>query len=326
MDTDEYTFEDITPIPIGDESAETKDVVLCKIMYTEEFKVVFAYLRALMEKGELSRRALYVACRAISLVPAHYTVWEYKYRIVEQLASEQEYDILEELEWCSDIALKNEKNYQIWHYREMVIGLLVRTGHAGDREKYDLGNEYEIVNAMLANDEKNYHVWSYKRWMVEYFGLFRNDAEMAYTEQMISADVRNNSAWNFRHFLVFGDGRYGKECIVEEIGFTALQIEQAITNPSSWNYMRFLYSLCVQEGLRDGAQEIKAVVLKYSSVLDARELDLSKERMAVPAYELLASVYRTEGDKQKERCVYTLLRDRLDPVRKNYWNYCISLV
>ena len=75
MNNDKYNFDDITPLPVSDEAPETKDVVLCKIMYTVEFETVFWYLRALMAKTNFSERAMYVACCAISIVPAHYTVF-----------------------------------------------------------------------------------------------------------------------------------------------------------------------------------------------------------------------------------------------------------
>ena len=63
---------------------------------------------------------------------------------------------------------------------------------------------------MLEQDSKNYHVWSYRQWLVKRFGLFDDEDEMKWTESMIDADVRNNSAWNHRWFLVVG-GRDGAQ-------------------------------------------------------------------------------------------------------------------
>lgn len=332
MECGEYNFDDISPLPIGDEAAEVKDIVLCKIMYTDEFKQVFSYLRALMEKEELSRRAMYVACRAISLVPAHYTVWEYKFRIVKELVNKNEYDVLQELEWCSHVSLANEKNYQIWHYREMVIELLINTAYGGEKEKYDLCGEYDIIKQMLARDTKNYHVWSHKRWVVQYFGLFRSGEELQYTETLIDEDVRNNSAWNFRHFILFGDkadAKKNRDTLSHEIGFTISQIARAITNPSSWNYLKFLYGECLQEEFRDLYDEIKKTVLQYTlsaSGDEERLPDQGHHRVAVPAFEVLAEMHAHEGDADAQRHVYGLLAEKLDPVRRNYWKYKSSLV
>lgn len=335
MNNDKYNFDDITPLPVSDEAPETKDVVLCKIMYTVEFETVFSYLRALMAKGELSDRALYVACCAISIVPAHYTVWGYKFRIVEKLVYEGKYDVDEELTWCAGLALDNEKNYQIWNYRERVIGLKIMHDLDGDKRRYNLDGEYDVVRQMLDRDEKNYHVWSHKRWIVSYFGLFRSDRELEYTKKLIERDVRNNSAWNFRHFVVFGDesplenGR-----ITSEVEFAKQYIESSITNPSSWKYLKFLYSIGTkgqaagdEEGCACVAQ-IRALASKYSCNENLDE-DFSKvlkeQRLSVPAFELLGVIYKDEGKTEQVRKVYRLLGEELDPVRRNYWAYKTSL-
>lgn len=318
MNTEEFNFDDVTPIPVSDDS----EVVLCKIMYTDEFKVVFGYLRALMSNNELSKRAKYVACRAISLVPAHYTVWQYKYNIVEKLMRANEYDIMEELEWCSNIALENEKNYQIWHYRGRIISLIVETIHDGDKDKFNIDGEHKIVSKMLENDEKNYHVWSYKRWLVEYFDLFHNIKELEYTENLILADVRNNSAWNFRHFINFGNADIPKETglMNSEVEFTIKQIHLSITNPSSWNYLKFLYKEAIKANNEISLPMIRDVVQKYTiDTSVAEELDQNALRVSVPAYELRAALCGDEGRSEEQRALFTLLGQKLDPVRRGYW-------
>lgn len=335
MNNDKYNFDDITPLPVSDEAPETKDVVLCKIMYTVEFETVFSYLRALMAKDELSERAMYVACCAISIVPAHYTVWEYKYRIVEKLVYECKYDVDEELKWCADLALNNEKNYQIWNYRERVIELKIKHGLGGDKLQYDLDGEYEVVRQMLDSDEKNYHVWSHKRWIVSYFDLFRSDRELAYTQELIDRDVRNNSAWNFRHLVVFGDesplenGR-----LTSEVEFAKQYIASSITNPSSWNYLKFLYSFCTKARALGEPEACACVALirtlasEYScneNLDDDFSKVLEEQRLSVPAFELLGDIYRDEGKMEQMRKVYRLLGEELDPVRRNYWAYRTSL-
>lgn len=332
MNTEEYNFDDIEPV-IEETPDELKDVVLCKIMYTPEFITTFSYLKALMLKGEKSKRAMYVATSAIALVPAHYTVWNYKFEIVKELATNGEYDLNDELKWCDEIALNNEKNYQIWHYRETIIELLIELKFNNDKTKYDLNKEYEIVHEMLDSDEKNYHVWSHKRWAVVYFGLFKNAKELEYTKFLIDRDVRNNSAWNFRHFVNFGtdnDEVEDNNNVLNEIEFTKGYIELSFTNPSSWNYMKFLYSLCKKLELQQGITEIKQLVEKYS-VLDLKEGDdvekvLENRRISIPAFELLCDIYKDEGKVEQMKGVYTLLGETLDPVRRNYWEYRMSLV
>lgn len=56
---------------------------------------------------------------------------------------------------------------------------------------------------MFEADAKNYHVWSYRQWLVRRFDLWEK-GELESTEEMLKKDIRNNSAWNHRWFVVFG--------------------------------------------------------------------------------------------------------------------------
>lgn len=56
---------------------------------------------------------------------------------------------------------------------------------------------------MFALDSKNYHVWSYRQWLVKRFALW-DEGEIEACEMLLKMDVRNNSAWNHRWFVVFG--------------------------------------------------------------------------------------------------------------------------
>lgn len=56
---------------------------------------------------------------------------------------------------------------------------------------------------MFEADAKNYHVWSYRQWLVRRFDLW-DQGELEETERFIGEDIRNNSAWNHRWFVVFG--------------------------------------------------------------------------------------------------------------------------
>lgn len=74
---------------------------------------------------------------------------------------------------------------------------------------------------MLEQDSKNYHVWSYRQWLVKRFDLFDEPKELEWTAEMIEADVRNNSAWNHRYYLVVGgrDGKPGEDLAKREIEY-----------------------------------------------------------------------------------------------------------
>jgi protein farnesyltransferase/geranylgeranyltransferase type-1 subunit alpha len=60
-------------------------------------------------------------------------------------------DLKEEILFLNDKALDHEKNYQIWHHRQLVVDKL------GDPT-----GEPDFIARMFEKDSKNYHVWSYR--------------------------------------------------------------------------------------------------------------------------------------------------------------------
>lgn len=102
-------------------------------------------------------------------------------------------DLRAELDWLNETALAHQKNYQIWHHRQLVV----------DRLDSPEG-ETSFIAQMFAQDAKNYHVWSYRQWLVRRFALW-DQGELEETDKLIGEDVRNNSAWNHRFFVVNGN-------------------------------------------------------------------------------------------------------------------------
>ena len=112
----------------------------------------------------------------------------------------------EELELMDEIAPTFLKTYQVWHYRRLLLTALNSVPTAV--------RELEFLKSVLQADAKNYHTWSYRQWILAHF----NDeprlwaGERAYIEQLLEEDVRNNSAWHHRFFVVFSSGvRAGDE-------------------------------------------------------------------------------------------------------------------
>lgn len=81
--------------------------------------------------------------------------------------------------------------------------------------------------------------------------LFEN--ELAYTDKLISEDVRNNSAWNQRYFVLEHTG-FSSEILQQEVMFTMNRIRYVKNNESSWNYLRGI--LQQGEGTLDQFQEV----------------------------------------------------------------------
>lgn len=60
-------------------------------------------------------------------------------------------DLWEEQRFLNEMALKHQKNYQIWHHRQLIMERI-----------NDPTGEVEFTASMFEKDSKNYHVWSYR--------------------------------------------------------------------------------------------------------------------------------------------------------------------
>ncbi|KAL1624903.1 CAAX geranylgeranyltransferase alpha subunit [Diplodia seriata] len=295
-ESDEWA--DVEPIPLDDGGPNA----LAAITYTEDYDEAMGYLRAIMAKNEMSDRAIALTEDIIQSNPAHYTVWLYRARNVLSLGK----DLREELAWLNAAALRNLKNYQIWHHRQTIVDALG-----------DAAGEQDFIARMLAKDAKNYHVWSYRQWLVRRFGLWA-DGELEAVEALLREDVRNNSAWNHRWFLVFGgnpDNFSQKKVLDREMDYAKAAVKLAPQNQSPWNYLRGIvrHAKLPLSTLKEFAQQ-------YASVEKPDEVSSSH------ALDLLADIYSEESSKENAAKAYDLLAERFDPIRENYWNYRKSLL
>ncbi|KAK6205537.1 uncharacterized protein RJT21DRAFT_80993 [Scheffersomyces amazonensis] len=304
----QYTFDDVEPVKIN-----TEEPQLCQILYDEEYKTTMGLLLALLQNEEYSDRALYLTQKGIELLASHYTIWIYRYDILLHLNK----DLFEELDWCEQVALENEKNYQIWNYRQLIIERILATTTETSR-KYEPHREFPILEAMLDSDPKNHHVWSYRKWLVEKFQLFRDPKELEYVEKIILSDLRNNSAWSHRYFLYFSNPELiTSEIVDSEIQFVKALIQQSPQNPSSWNYLLGIY-----KSQKLNIAELESFCLQFI-VLD--ELKLQDEEFngvkSLYALETLAKINLKNKKYNDSIKIYDLLGSQYDKIRVNYWNF-----
>ncbi|KAI0472107.1 farnesyltransferase, partial [Xylariaceae sp. FL0804] len=253
-------WDDVVPIPqIEPEGA------LAAIAYPEDYAEAMSYLRAVMSADEYSPRCLKLTEHVISMNPAHYTVWLYRFEIVRALGV----PVPDELTWLNGVSLEHLKNYQIWHHRQQLIDHYYPTLRDDATAVAALGaSERRFLTRMLDEDTKNYHVWTYRQYLVRKLGLW-DDAELASVEAMLDTDVRNNSAWSHRFFLVFAnpahsttttttttttsasssesrpalaatehDPRVPLAVVDREAAYARAKIALAPQNQSPWNYLR----------------------------------------------------------------------------------------
>lgn len=298
----EYNFDDVVPVTLNEEQPQ-----LCQILYDDEYKLVMGKLLALQQKEEFSERALYLTEKGLELLASHYTIWNYRFRIIQNIGA----DLFKELDWCELIALDNEKNYQIWNYRQLIIEEIMKVPELA--AKFDPHRDYPILNMMLQQDLKNHHVWSYRKWLVERFNLFEDPKEIEFINACIDKDVRNNSAWSHRFFIFINT--IGKDASSEyvsaEIEYVKLAILMSPQNPSSWNYLIGIYHKCRNKSIAELKPFISEnlVSADYSSVKSSYAL------------ELLAKIYHQQNDIQTASKIFDLLSTKYDPIRANYWNY-----
>lgn len=237
-------------------------------------------------------------------------------------------DLRKELDWLNETALAHQKNYQIWHHRQLVVD---RLGSCD--------GEADFIAQMFELDAKNYHVWSYRQWLVRRFDLW-HEGELEATDKLIDEDVRNNSAWNHRFFVVVGGAegklegnnqvvdreiKYGsclsscaeklrKHCANQPTRFAQETIRKAPQNQSPWNYLRGIVSAAKMplSSLQDFVGEFATV--------DHENEDAVRSSHAL---DLLAEIYAGGQTRQSDKAVraYDLLATKYDPVRANYWAY-----
>ena len=281
------------------------------------------YLRAVMAAKEYSSRVLDLTDHIISLNAAHYTVWLYRASTIFALSA----PIEKELAWMNEVALENQKNYQIWHHRQTLINHLYPTISSDPAAIKALADsEIAFMTQMFNEDSKNYHVWSYRQYFVRKFNLF-NEGEIKSIEALLRKDVRNNSAWSHRFFVVFSNPEYSSadskateydpkipaEILDREIEFGKAATFETPQNPSPWNYIRGV--------LKKGGRKLSSLECFAGEFVKIPEDGSEEDVKSSHALDFLADTWSEEGKLEKADQALSLLGDKYDRIRKNYWDW-----
>ncbi|KKY36313.1 putative farnesyltransferase alpha subunit [Diaporthe ampelina] len=316
-------WDDVVPMPI-----EEPEGALAAIAYPEEYAEAISYLRAVMAKKEYSPRCLRLTEHIISMNPAHYTVWLYRFSIVQGM----KVSIPDEIEWLNQVSLENLKNYQIWHHRRLLMDHYYPSIESDSEEKAKLAKSEEAFLAqILAEDTKNYHVWSYRQYLVPKLGLF-GETELRATEALIDEDVRNNSAWSHRFFIIFTDPanstpgslsteydpKVTADIIDREVKYAEEKILLAPQNQSPWNYV---HGVLVKGGRK--VDTLQGLVERFVSDIG---IEGSEKVTSSHALELLADIYAEKGESDKADLCLRRLGDKWDRIRLGYWEWKRALL
>lgn len=276
-----------------------------------------------MAKKEYSPRCLRLTEHIISMNPAHYTVWLYRFSIVQGMRT----SMPDEIEWLNKVSLENLKNYQIWHHRRLLMDHYYPSIESDSDEKAKLAQSEEAFLAqILAEDTKNYHVWSYRQYLVPRLGLF-GEPELRATETLIDDDVRNNSAWSHRFFVVFSDPaiatpgsqstehdpKVPADIIDREIKYAEEKILLAPQNQSPWNYLR---GVLVKGGRK--VETLQGLVERFVSDIG---VEGSEKVTSSHALELLADISTEKGEGDKADLCLKRLGEKWDRIRLGYWEW-----
>jgi len=293
---DRPEWRDIKPILQNEATG-----AVCRIAYTDEFKDVYNYFRAIIAKDEKSERALELTKSAIQLNPANYTVWQFRREILKALKK----DISEEMKFLSEIIMEQQKNYQVWQHRRALV-----------EWSQDASKELEFTADIILQDQKNYHAWQHRQWVIKEFSLW--DYELKYVEGLLRVDVRNNSAWNQRYFVVKHTSDF-PSVRDREIEFTLNKINKALHNESAWNYLR---GILEDEGLNSSEQVNKRVHEWKEEKMQSPQflafiLSMIEENIENGSCENFDEKIQEANKICEQLCM-------VDTVRRKYWNFVLE--
>ena len=287
-------FKDLEPV----EQDEGPNPVV-RIAYTEEFKDTMNYFRAIVQKNEMSERALMITEEAIEINPANYTAWHYRRKVLDALGA----DLNKEIEYLNRVSEENPKNYQIWYHRQTLIEKLRIT----DGEK-------EFVAKMFDDDSKNYHVWTYRQWLVKEFNLW--EGELDFIERLLSSDLRNNSVWNYRFFVIqhtADNFEKNFEVRKKEIDYAFQYIMKAPNNESPWNYAKGMATYQMDETCSEYQQILSYLEQKTREVAEKLSINTHAH------YLLYAACVRLGNLQDALIACHNLVK--FDGIRKKYWEW-----
>ena len=104
-------------------------------------------------------------------------------------------------------------------------------------------------------DNRNYMVWGYRLDLMDLCKVNCKktkdeekwkeflENEIAWVEEQIKKDLRNNSAWNFRFNIV----KELKMSFEQDFEYVTKQVEARVTNEAAWNYFNGLLRIHHEE-------------------------------------------------------------------------------
>merc|ERR1712207_49400 len=124
---------------------------------------------------------------------------------------------------------------------------------------------------MTANDDfKNYNGWSHRQFVVQRFGLW--ECELEFVEELLRADIRNNSAWNHRYTIIRNScWPLTDETRNRELTFTIGAIRRCANNESAWNYLSAFFGEGEYRCGWDTSPQVETLCMDVLAEAEAKE-------------------------------------------------------
>ena len=120
--------------------------------------------------------------------------------------------------------------------------------------------EFWFLDAIFESDSKNYHAWSHKIWLIERYEMWADPKHMVFAEEMLDKDVRNNSVWSFRYFLVMRSTPFSKELVERECQYVLeKRLPDDWRNEAAWAYMRGMLATTKEEAEQSMSSNAKQI-------------------------------------------------------------------
>ena len=256
--------------------------------------------RAAYLSNEISERSLRLTQRALKLNAANYTAWFFRRKCLMKLRSKS--DLWKELDFLNSISGENPKNYQIWYHRRRIV-----------EELNDPSKELSYTGKILCEaDGKNYHAWSHRQWVIKTFKLWKGEIE--FTKELLSDDIRNNSAWNQRWYVLSETRNLAedKEMCESEIEFALKSLDTVVGNESAYAYLRAIVSAS-KNGKFSDFPTIESVVSKLLETKTGSE--------CAPLLALQVDILLEKGKTSQASSLCDLLSTKVDKIRAKYWAF-----
>ena len=270
------TWDDTEPFP-----DPQKDGCPFHVDHTKKYDLIMGIFRTVIDKKEYSRRALNLTTYVISKNPTNITGWWYRQQVLEHLG----YDWNSEMDFLDDMLANNPKPYQMWNHRRWL-----------DDRCETVPDEEKRLFRIICVDQKNFHAYNFFCWFIRRWGF--QPYFMRYVTDIISVDPTNNSAFNFRYFIV----EHEKMNVKQELDYTFSVLEKNTQNESATTYIRGLLGL--DKTLVDEAKQ---------KTTELNEKQSSKQLLA-----LLYTIARLQNNEKEMFEICDKLSE-IDPIKKVYW-------